>query len=154
MSAERRRKHIADLVKELDVDFKVGVSDGLECLDGFVCGYSYTVDVFGMTRFGRAVVSEEPGHSLEAYLVALHELGHLATGFRGPRGWRWRVPFGQLESEARAWRWAVVHAAELGREAWEIIGRHLDTYVTGDRRVKPSTQFDRMLQIAACRASY
>lgn len=79
-----------------------------------------------------------------AYLLYLHELGHLAIQ-RGPRGFRKYGQRPRLRDEAMAWRWALKHAAVTPScDDWFRILQRLLSYSL-DRRYKRDHVFDRLL---------
>lgn len=146
MRKSDRRKHVLDLAEELGVDLRI---EDIDWCEG-TCGEAY---IDGSRAW--AVLSHEPGESLEAYLVALHELGHMAMDGRGKQGWRKEWPRPMLRAEARAWTWALAYSREAGPKVWKIIHKHLRSYETAaytDGRIRWCRSFEDLLKMTE--ASY
>ena len=101
---------------------------------------------------GHVYLSHHPDLSTTTYLLALHELGHLACQ-RGTR--RKFVDFRRpvLTDEALAWRWAIDRACiTLTAREWCEIHWRLKSYAD-DRRYKRDTDFDSLLAEAERQAA-
>lgn len=151
MTPDERRDHVLELTDELGAMIVVDEDElrGMyptDCTTEDPCGYAYGPDrpFKGAPKMPPIIVlSHDPGKSHAAYLVALHELGHVGTDKDSKL---------MLEREALAWRWAVDRALEgPTAEGWRYIASALRSY-TICWRCKPSTNFDRLLKQAERRA--
>lgn len=138
MTPEERREHVLELADALRAN--ILVDDELLCLRMACEGDDPHGMVWKQRPFDGAplmtvvMLTHDPGATTLTYLVALHELGHLAR-------WRGRL----LDTEAAAWEWAIQQSREgLTAGDWGGVLSRLTTY-TGCRRCKPSDDFNRLL---------
>lgn len=125
-------EHVRQLAREYDVELWVCET----CPDHEVEGEAYL-------NGHRAVFLTQAPDTPEAYLVALHELGHHAAH---PWG-RGRV----LDHEAAAWRWAIEQATiPLGPDEWRVIYQRLKSW-KADRRYRQTYEYLLLLDEAASR---
>lgn len=141
MTPDERRDHVLDLADEngamLIVD-KYGPCEG-KCLDPHGYAYPRSRPWPGAPFMPPlVVVSHDPGSSVLAYIVALHELGHVID--RATR---------MLDREATAWRWAIRQSRE--EIDWPGLYERLVSY-KACWRCKPSTKYNRLLREAERRA--
>lgn len=91
---------------------------------GETCGMAHASEIADGVPIGVVLLSVEP-RTRVAYLMGLHELGHLATAKTGGAFQTTPVEDAQLE-EARAWRWALAkakfepNACEWGEILWRM----------------------------------
>jgi hypothetical protein len=142
VTPDQRRDHVLDIADELGVMLivdRTGPCGGRKCPDPHGYAYPRSRPWPGAPFMPPIiVVSHDPGSSVLAYIVALHELGH--TVDRSTR---------MLDREAAAWRWAI---RESGEEIdWEGLYERLVTY-RDCGRCKPSTAYNRLLREAERRA--
>lgn len=141
MAPDARREHVLALTDELKamtvVDFEL-VCGAIGCTEDEPAGYAFPRQrpFPGAPLMPRLIVlSHDPGDSAEAYLVALHELGHLAIGHKGRT----------LEREAAAWRWALSQTREEpGPHEWLHLYLALGSY-KACARCKTSSEYDALL---------
>lgn len=123
MWAIERRIQLEDLQEELNAH--IFVRDPKDCAVDPCGRMTWLVE----GELAAVVVSQDPLHSDRAYLIALHELGHVHV--QKSRG---RTTI--LREEALAWRWAFAQAQGLTMtpELWawmvEILRNDLDNYAT------------------------
>ena len=121
MTPRQRRRRLNALSKEHTIYLITGPQDcALE-----PCG---SFQWMMAPEFGVVAVSHDPASSDEAYLVALHEIGHGVVQRRGKK-------MAVLAEEAAAWRWAVENAGfELEPHHWawlvRVLRNDLDNYAT------------------------
>lgn len=75
-----------------------------------------------------------PPTDAHRYMVALHELGHVASRVARRWGDRYEEPGAQALVEGAAWAWAAMVAdpdlvAEATEEEWADVARHFGTYL-------------------------
>lgn len=126
-----RREHVRKLADEHDVLVWICENcEGEPYGEAFERGYIH--------------LTQAPEHSREAYLVALHELGH----FAGVIPWSGL----RLDHEASAWIWAVENARLRMRPAdWAVVEASLESY-TKDRRYRHTELFTELLEDVRSRA--
>lgn len=126
-------EHVQQLARDLDV--KVWVCIGC---DGEPYGETVWHIEDGVVTSRLVTLTTTPD-TLESYLVALHELGHIATG---------RMKY-RLDSEAEAWWWALrTMQAPPALGVWAVVYDRLSSYAV-DRRFKHTTEFTRLLESSA-----
>ena len=128
MTGQELFEHVRTLARDLDA--KV-----------WVCTTCPAVDPQGRVTDSRDVFLVLPPDEPTTYLLALHELGHLAS----VEGWGKVV---RLQEEADAWRWALEQSLiDPPAEAWAYVAWALRSYAR-DRRYKRTPDFDRLLEEA------
>ena len=129
--AENRRRHVYDLLDELKVMY--GLNPELS-EDGTPWGMMRVERELGVDVVV-CLLSHDAGHSTEAYLVALHELGHLMLLRTSSGEWDANATDNVTDAdrEAMAWGWALgnakyPHGHELDQQDYRDILSHLNTY--------------------------
>ncbi len=95
---------------------------------GKAFGMAHVASELGIT-YGVIITAHPPDHSREAYLVAMHELGHLYQQ-RTKDGWKTEPDsLTDADHEAYAWRWALDRSiiTPTAEELADIIER-LESY--------------------------
>jgi hypothetical protein len=152
-------EHVLDLMDELDtvlvVDSESTCSMGA-CVEGRG-GISWAQQwLKDGPVSGFVFLSHDPCRGGLPYLVALHELGHIAA-YQHPDGrWRstrrWRT---NESSEAHAWMWALERAlVQPTAEDWRAIATSLRTYgPVGPDKPRVYNRFLREAERNACTPS-
>lgn len=124
-------------IRELAEDLEAAVWVCLSCRGDY--GEAHSGDDIRVVA-----LTEVPDEPL-MYLIALHELGHMADP---------RMDALTLDREAFAWRWAVEHSiVPVGRREWARITESLRSYAR-DGRFKQTPDFLELLKEAETNARY
>ncbi len=83
------------------------------------------------------------------YMVALHELGHIASRVARRWGHRYSEPGGESLVEGAAWAWAAMAAdpdlvEHTADDDWAVVGRMLGTYLWNNALVAVAVE-DRVI---------
>jgi hypothetical protein len=143
----KRERHLRQLADDLGADLRLrphGYLSGCSGSGALWGSYKGEVDLGGHWAIVRGWDASE-----RAYLVALHELGHLAYDHHGTTtdDFIARYHSRELEAEAEAWEWALdrVEHSRLGRGVLTTIWRDwLGSYVRHDGLATAGPTFARV----------